>query len=92
MWSVAHDILPIAFPGLTCGHCRCSLLQRGSCDGAGSRTSPREVGRLWRALSKYHVEICNAHTVGCYDPFGEHDPLMLAEIQRQVGPRCLLTR
>ena len=80
MRSVAHGILAIASPGLTCGHCtRCGLLQGGPCDGAGSRASPREVGRLRRTLSKYYLEICDAHTVGCYDPFGEHDPLMLAE-------------
>lgn len=78
-WSVAHHFLAIAFPGLTYGHCRCSRLQRDSSAGAGSRASPREVGRLRGTLSKYYVRICDAHTVGSYEPFGVHNPLILAE-------------
>jgi len=36
------------------------------------------VGCLWRALSGHHVEICDAHAVGRYDPFGELNPLILS--------------
>jgi hypothetical protein len=37
------------------------------------------VGRLRGTLSKYYVRICDAHTVGSYEPFGVHNPLILAE-------------
>jgi hypothetical protein len=31
------------------------------------------MGHLWRTLSGHHVEICDTHAVGGYDPFGEHN-------------------
>jgi hypothetical protein len=92
MWSVAPNLIVLACPVLMCGHCRRSRFQKCPYDGAGGRSSAREVGCLWGILFRYYLEICNAHTVGSYDPLGELNPLILAELQRRVGPRRLLTR